>query len=87
MLINTMQLNKLMLSLVYTNFFLYFWPPSFPNPGSVPGYYWITMETDCMNYVKICHDCQTHANLNHVPLPHPPTKGGPSPPSFEIESV
>ena len=37
MLINTMQLNKRMLSLVYTNFFLlYFWPPSFPNPDSVP---------------------------------------------------
>ena len=36
MLINTMQLNKLMLSLVYTNFFLILWPPSFPNPSSVP---------------------------------------------------
>ena len=31
-----MQLNKLMLSLVYTNFFLILWPPSFPNPGSIP---------------------------------------------------
>ena len=29
MLINTMQLNKLMLSLVYTNFFFYFAPPYF----------------------------------------------------------
>ena len=25
------------------------------------------METDCVDYVKSCHDCQTHANLNHVP--------------------
>ncbi|XP_030939948.1 uncharacterized protein K02A2.6-like [Quercus lobata] len=30
------------------------------------GYYWNTMEIDCMDYVKSCHDCQTHANLNHV---------------------
>ena len=31
------------------------------------GYYWNTMETDCINILKCCHDCQTHANLNHVP--------------------
>ena len=31
------------------------------------GYYWNTKEIDCMDYVKSCHDCQTHANLNHVP--------------------
>ena len=31
------------------------------------GYYWNMMETDCVDYVKSCHDCQTHANLNHVP--------------------
>ena len=31
------------------------------------GYYWSTMETDCVDYVKCCHVCQTHANLNHVP--------------------
>ena len=31
------------------------------------GYYWNTMETDCVDYVKSSHDCQTHANLNHVP--------------------
>ena len=30
------------------------------------GYYWNTMETDCVDYVKSCHDYQTHANLNHV---------------------
>lgn len=30
-------------------------------------YYWNTMETDCVDYVKNCHDCLTHANLNHVP--------------------
>ena len=30
------------------------------------GYLWNTMETDCVDYVKSCHDCQMHANLNHV---------------------
>ena len=29
--------------------------------------YWNTMETDYVDFVKICHDCQTHTNLNHVP--------------------
>jgi len=32
------------------------------------GYYWNTMEVDCVDFVKSFHDCQTHANLNHVPL-------------------
>ena len=31
-------------------------------------YYWNTMEINCVDFVKSCHDCQTHANLNHVPL-------------------
>ncbi|XP_075633318.1 uncharacterized protein LOC142605760 [Castanea sativa] len=31
------------------------------------GCYWNTMETDYIDYVKGCHDCQTHTNLNHVP--------------------
>ena len=31
------------------------------------GYYWNTMETDYVDYVKSYHDCQTHANLNHLP--------------------
>ena len=30
------------------------------------GYYWNTMETNCADFVKSCHDYQTHANLNHV---------------------
>ena len=25
------------------------------------------METDCVNFMKSCYNCQTHANLNHVP--------------------
>ena len=32
------------------------------------GYYWTTMETNCINFVKCSHDYQTHTNLNHVPL-------------------
>ena len=31
------------------------------------GYYWNTMETDCVDFVKSYHIYQTHANLNHVP--------------------
>ncbi|XP_075633400.1 uncharacterized protein LOC142605857 [Castanea sativa] len=31
------------------------------------GYYWNTKEADCVDFVKSCHDCQTHVNLNHVP--------------------
>ena len=30
------------------------------------GYYRNTMKTDCVDFVKIWHDCQTHANLNHM---------------------
>ena len=31
------------------------------------GYYWNTMEIDCVDFVKSCHDCQTHVNFNHMP--------------------
>ena len=31
------------------------------------GYFWNTMETDCVDCVKSCNDCQTYANLNLVP--------------------
>ena len=30
-------------------------------------YYWIMMETDCIDFVKCYYDCQTHTNLNQVP--------------------
>ena len=30
------------------------------------GYYWNSMEIDCVDFVKSCHNYQTHANLNHV---------------------
>ena len=31
------------------------------------GYYWTTMETDCIQYVRRCPECQKFANLQHVP--------------------
>ena len=31
------------------------------------GYYLNKIETDCVDFVKSCHDCQTPMNLNHVP--------------------
>ncbi|KAG8474311.1 hypothetical protein CXB51_033807 [Gossypium anomalum] len=32
------------------------------------GYYWATMEGDCINYAKKCHKCQIYADKIHVPL-------------------
>ncbi|KAA3466637.1 RNA-directed DNA polymerase (Reverse transcriptase), Ribonuclease H [Gossypium australe] len=33
------------------------------------GYYWSTMEGDCINYAKRCHKCQIYRDRIHVPLP------------------
>ena len=31
------------------------------------GYYWTTMEVDCVAYVRKCHQCQVHGDLKHMP--------------------
>ena len=31
------------------------------------GYYWTTMEVDCVAYVQRCHQCQVHGDLKHMP--------------------
>lgn len=31
------------------------------------GYFWMTMETDCIKYVQKCHQCQIHADMIRVP--------------------
>ena len=31
------------------------------------GYYWLTMETDCIRYVQKYRQCQTHADMIRVP--------------------
>ena len=31
------------------------------------GYYWLTMESDCYEYMKRCHKCQIYADKIHVP--------------------
>ena len=31
------------------------------------GYYWMTLESDCITYVRKCHKCQIYANKIHVP--------------------
>lgn len=31
------------------------------------GYYWSTMEGDCINYAKKCHKCQFYGDKIHVP--------------------
>ena len=30
-------------------------------------YYWMTLESDCINYVRKCHKCQICADKIHVP--------------------
>lgn len=30
------------------------------------GYYWLTMEADCFNYVRKYHKCQTYAEQIHA---------------------
>ena len=30
------------------------------------GYYWMSMEKDCIQIVRQCHQCQIHENLNHL---------------------
>jgi hypothetical protein len=34
------------------------------------GYYWMTMEAQCFNFVRKCHKCQIYADKVHVP-PNP----------------
>ena len=31
------------------------------------GYFWLTMETDCCQFVQRCPECQIHGNLIHIP--------------------
>ena len=31
------------------------------------GYYWSTIESDCISYVRKCHKCQIYANHIHMP--------------------
>ncbi|XP_010665037.1 uncharacterized protein LOC104882648 [Vitis vinifera] len=31
------------------------------------GYFWLTMETDCCQFVQRCPECQMHSDLIHVP--------------------
>ena len=32
------------------------------------GYYWLTLESDYIKYVRKCHKCQIYADKIHVPL-------------------
>ncbi|XP_015575897.1 uncharacterized protein LOC107261405 [Ricinus communis] len=32
------------------------------------GYYWLTMEKDCIALVRKCRECQLYSNLSHIPL-------------------
>ena len=32
------------------------------------GYFWMTMEKDCINYVRECHKCQVYSDKINAPL-------------------
>ncbi|XP_017978295.1 PREDICTED: uncharacterized protein LOC108662437 [Theobroma cacao] len=32
------------------------------------GYYWLTLESNCINFVRRCHKCQIYADRIHAPL-------------------
>ena len=31
------------------------------------GYYWMTLESDCISYVRKCHKCQIYADKIYLP--------------------
>ena len=31
------------------------------------GYYWLTLERDCIQYAQKCHKCQIYSDKIHVP--------------------
>ena len=31
------------------------------------GYFWLTMETDYVKFVKKCHNCQFYGDVSHLP--------------------
>ena len=31
------------------------------------GYYWLTLERDCIQYARKCHKCQIYSDKIHVP--------------------
>ena len=31
------------------------------------GYFWLTMEIDCVKFVKKCHNYQAYGDVNHLP--------------------
>ena len=31
------------------------------------GYFWLTMESDCVKFVKKCHNCQAYGDVSHLP--------------------
>ena len=31
------------------------------------GYFWLNMETDCVKFMKKCHNCQVYGDVSHLP--------------------
>ena len=30
------------------------------------GYFWLTIETDCVRFIKKCHNCQVYGDVSHL---------------------
>ena len=30
------------------------------------GYFWLTMETDCVKFIRKCHNCQAYCDVSHL---------------------
>ena len=49
------------------------------------GYFWLTMETDCCQFVQRCPKCQIHGDLIHVPPSELHALTSPQP--FSVEGI
>uniref|UniRef100_A0A2N9GX70 Reverse transcriptase domain-containing protein n=1 Tax=Fagus sylvatica TaxID=28930 RepID=A0A2N9GX70_FAGSY len=53
--------------------------PSWPGRFMRAGYYWLTMESDCIRHVQTCHKCQMYQNCKNAPPQYVHTMASPWP--------
>uniref|UniRef100_A0A2N9GYX8 RNase H type-1 domain-containing protein n=1 Tax=Fagus sylvatica TaxID=28930 RepID=A0A2N9GYX8_FAGSY len=53
--------------------------PSWPGRFMRAGYYWLTMERDCIRHVQTCHKCQMYQNSKNAPPQYLHTMASPWP--------
>ena len=49
------------------------------------GYFWLTIEINCVKFVKKCHNCQAYGDVSH--LPSMELQGMTSPWSFVVWGI